>query len=152
MKSLPLFAKKPSRKRVDIPPIKAHGQRAKPGEWSLLVPIRVVSEANMREHWATKRRRKIQQQEEFALEWRRFFGTDAPKASQLHPLVITFTRIGPKALDSDNLAGAFKGLRDQLAKILGIDDGSDALVFKYDQRCNGKRQYAIKVELSECPF
>lgn len=106
-------------------------------------PLRVVSEANQREHWAAKHRRKKAQQAETAVEWKRAAG----KCQIALPCVIRLTRIGARALDSDNLAGAFKHVRDQIAKLIGVDDGSELLSFEYRQIARGKRDYAVRVEV-----
>jgi hypothetical protein len=53
-------------------------------------------------------------------------------------LVVAFTRVGPRPLDDDNLAGAFKHVRDAVAEHFGIDDGDTARIrFTYAQ-CSGK--------------
>jgi hypothetical protein len=49
------------------------------------------------------------------------------------PLEITLVRVGKRDLDDDNLAGAFKAVRDGVADWLGINDGSKKLVWKYEQ-------------------
>ena len=37
-------------------------------------------------------------------------------------LVVTLTRVSPRALDSDNLAYAFKAVRDEVAAYFGVND------------------------------
>lgn len=104
--------------------------------WSITfrLPVRVLSEANRHrsEHWSRQHRRKTVQAETlgaaflammFALE-----PTRLPK-----PLTVTWTHVGPK-MDSDNLARAFKGLRDAMAAWLGVDDGDDRVGWKYERR------------------
>ena len=60
------------------------------------------------------------------------------------PLAITLTRISPRAkwlplkrcwqsCDDDAVCGALKGVRDEVAKWLGTDDGSELLTFCYRQ-------------------
>lgn len=63
------------------------------------------------------------------------------------PLSIVLTRIGPKTLDSDNLAYAFKAVRDGVADWLGVDDGSDQLDWQYCQRTGGAGNYSVEVEV-----
>jgi hypothetical protein len=89
--------------------------------------IKTVSEANSRDHWGVKVRRKQRQQNDFALVWRKH----RPKVEP--PIAITFTRFSCKTLDDDNLRSCFKGIRDQLAKEIGIDDGSDQITWQYRQ-------------------
>lgn len=64
----------------------------------------------------------------------------------LPPLTIVLTRIGAKRLDSDNLAGGFKAVRDGVADWLGIDDGSPLLDWQYTQR-SGSKTYSIEIEV-----
>jgi hypothetical protein len=103
--------------------------------------IKTVSEANTREHWAVRNRRKKGQQSDFATLWRYY------KPVINLPAVVTFTRYACQAMDSDNLAGAFKGIRDQLAKEIGIDDGSEQVEFRYRQQRINERQHFFTVEI-----
>jgi hypothetical protein len=104
--------------------------------------VRVTSEANLREHWAKRFKRKKHQQAETHLAWT----LAAPGRISL-PCVVRLTRIGSRRLDSDNLAGGFKHIRDAIAKAIGIDDGSELIRFEYQQEAIGKREYAVKVEV-----
>jgi len=64
---------------------------------------------------------------------------------------ITLIRIAPRELDSDNLAGSCKFVRDGVAKAIGIDDGSPRLIWQYAQRRDPERanRYAVEVRLEE---
>jgi hypothetical protein len=104
-------------------------------------PIKTVSEANQREHWRKKHDRKKSQQLDFTIFWRK-----AKPAVEL-PARFVFTRYSCRLLDSDNLAGAFKHVRDQLAKEIGIDDGSDKLTFVYQQERISKREHYFTLEV-----
>lgn len=74
-------------------------------------PIRIVSEANNRQHWSKKNERKKSQQIEINVEM-----SNAIKRRTIAlPCVITLCRVGPKYIDDDNLANAFKGCRDHSA-------------------------------------
>lgn len=60
-------------------------------------------------------------------------------------IVITLTRIGPGTLDSeDNLAAAFKAVRDGVASGLAVDDRHPLLRWLYAQERRGK-EYAARV-------
>lgn len=108
--------------------------------------IKTVSEANTREHWAAKNKRKKAQQEEFSWRWKHWKLSGRPAVT--FPCAITFTRYSCNVLDSDNLAGAFKHVRDQLAIEIGIDDGSDKIKFEYKQERIEKRQHYFTVEVA----
>jgi hypothetical protein len=50
------------------------------------------------------------------------------------PVEVRLTRVAPRKLDDDNLASACKGVRDEVAAMLGVDDGDERLVrFSYGQ-------------------
>jgi len=106
--------------------------------------LRVVSEANQREHWAAKNRRKKAQQQRVAVEL-----CAVRDALPKPPLRVRLTRIGPRVLDTDNLAGSFKHVQDGIARHFGVDDGDGSIRWEYDQSAIGKHQYAVVVEMTE---
>lgn len=107
-------------------------------------PIKTISEANNRDHWRKRsERRKAQQQEVDIMLLNALQGRKVAL-----PCVVKLTRIGAKALDSDNLAGSFKAVRDAIARRLGIDDGDSRIRFEYDQEAIGRREYNIKVNIT----
>ena len=92
-------------------------------------PIPTVSEANVREHWATKHKRKKEQQLELSIRLPKL-----PECFTPDRITITLTRFYTRRpMDSDNLAGCFKHVRDGIAKWLKVDDGDDKLTWKYEQ-------------------
>lgn len=108
---------------------------------TVTIPVRLVSEANMREHWATKHRRKKQQQAAVKLV---FLTYKVPQA----PVVVALTRIGARKLDPDNLAGSMKHVQDAVADILGVDDGDEASVrWVYQQRIGKRGEYAVEIDI-----
>jgi hypothetical protein len=108
------------------------------------VPTKLVSEANMREHWAIKNKRKKAQQRAVELVWL------AERVRVAPPVVVTLTRVGVRKLDSDNLAGSAKGVRDQIAKLIGVDDGDERKVrWIYEQRKGVPKQYGLEVRIVE---
>lgn len=59
---------------------------------------------------------------------------------------VTFTREGVRLLDDDNLAAAFKRVRDHVAAWLGTGDAPDAPVaWRYEQR--RAKGYAVEVRV-----
>jgi hypothetical protein len=101
--------------------------------------IKAVSVANMRLHWAAKAKmaKAHRNAARLALE-----GV-APEPPEL-PLTIVLTRLGPRTLDSDNLASALKAVRDGVADWIGVDDGSAQLDWQYEQR---KGPYSVEIEV-----
>lgn len=106
--------------------------------------MRLVSEANAREHWGDKARRaKVQRfLGQFYLTDAKVQGQELPPP----PWRVTITRIGPRKLDSDNCAGAAKALRDGIADALRVNDGDEAAVtWEYRQEPGA---YGVRVEVS----
>lgn len=62
------------------------------------------------------------------------------------PLLVTITRIGPRTLDDDNLASACKYVRDEIAKVVGVDDGSNQYTWRYEQIKGMK--YGVNIEIT----
>lgn len=115
-----------------------------PTEFSFYVPTKLVSEANMREHWAIKNKRKKSQQRAVELVWL------AQRIRVAPPVVVHLTRVGVRKLDSDNLAGSCKGVRDQIAKMIGVDDGDERKVrWEYSQRKGLPKEYGLEVRIVE---
>jgi len=102
------------------------------------IPLRIVSAANRREHWAAKARRAKAE---------RAAAMAVPKPRPAARYRITLTRIGPRAIkdEHDNLPTAFKALVDGIADRLGIDDGDERLTWVYRQERG--TEYAVRVEI-----
>ncbi len=62
------------------------------------------------------------------------------------PVVVRLTRVGKKLLDDDNLAAAFKYIRDGVAEALGVDDGDKRKV-TWEYADEASASYAVKVEI-----
>lgn len=108
------------------------------------LPIRTVSESNMREHWAPKAKRAKWQRNVVALAVRPRLAGMLDRV----PCVVTLTRIAPRALDDDNLARSFKAIRDQVAQELGVDDRDERVVWRYMQRRGAPRAYGVEIGIT----
>lgn len=83
---------------------------------SKTLPILTVSEANKKDHWAIASRRHKMQQKAIRLLM--------PKGGYPCPCLVIFSRLGGRTLDTDNLAMAFKWIRDTLSdRIVDSWDG-----------------------------
>lgn len=102
------------------------------------IPIRLPSLANTRMHWRYVATLKKKQRE--ATKACLKDATIPPL-----PLLVTITRIGPKILDDDNLASACKYVRDEIARAVGVDDGSNQYTWRYEQVKGMK--YGVIVEI-----
>ena len=110
------------------------------------VPIRLRSEANIKDHWAKKRKRRLDQQKAVAILWNSHI-----RALTL-PAGITLTRQAPRTLDDDNLVSAFKWIRDAIADLItpglarGRADNVEGLSFHYSQeKC---KTYGVKITVT----
>lgn len=103
------------------------------------LPIKTVSEANQREHWAKKAKRAKMQRSVTGKAVGAVLG-ELPPA----PIVIKLIRYGKRKLDSDNLARSFKAVRDGIADALGLDDGDEAIRWHYAQ---SKGDYEIGIAI-----
>lgn len=103
------------------------------------VPIQTSSTLNLREHWSKKAKRNASQ--------RRAVAYCVPReVKALGPLLIVrLTRKSPRQLDSDNLAGALKAVRDQVAASLRIDDGSQLIRWEYAQEANPEPSVTVSI-------
>ena len=91
------------------------------------VPIKTISEANWRGHWATKARRVKGQRNAVTMY---LIGQAKPSL----PCVVRLTRSGGRHLDDDNLRSALKAVRDEVAKWLNINDGGTLVKWEYAER------------------
>lgn len=107
--------------------------------------MRLPSVANLREHWAAKARRTgHHRRASFALT--RSATSEAERSALVAAgCVVTLTRQAPRALDNDNLAAAFKAVRDGVAAALGIDDRDPRVRWAYAQE-RGPAAVRIRLE------
>jgi hypothetical protein len=107
---------------------------------------RLVSLTNTREHWAKRAARAKAQRSAAAYALRS--AAQGQTFSKRARYIVTITRIGKRALDSDNLQGACKSIRDGVADALGIDDGDPRIEWRYAQE---RGDYAVRVQVEGKP-
>lgn len=112
---------------------------------SVTVPIRIVSEMNARDHWRKRHARFKQQKLAVFYVLHPFRDELKAMAESGERIRVTLTKIGRMRFDTDNLAAGFKSCRDQVASLLGIDDGSERITWIYQQR--GSAQYAAEIAI-----
>lgn len=101
--------------------------------------IKLQGSQNVREHWRARSRRVKTERSTAAI------ACLALAYPTQWPVVVRLTRIGPRKLDSDNLQGATKGVRDGVADWLRVDDGDESRVtWEYAQ---ARGPYGVRVEL-----
>jgi hypothetical protein len=119
----------------------AMSRRDKRPLFPLTLPLRLYSLANERVHPMVRYRRCKAHRNAIR---RAIPAALLPKL----PAVVTLTRIGPRKLDSDNLAISAKAVRDALAELWGVDDGSDLYDWRYAQESAGKGVYGVRIEVT----
>jgi len=102
------------------------------------IPYRLKSAPNLREHWGAKHRRVKSERAAIRLIVRRH---------EL-PITVKLVRIAPRGLDDDNLQGAFKGMRDEIAAIHGLPDNDERISFEYAQERGKPKEYAVRIEIT----
>ena len=113
---------------------------------SVVLPIRLVSVANIREHWAKRAKRTKEQRNLADLALRRMTH-EVWNGRELRTFAVTITRIAPRGLDGDNLQSACKGLRDGIADAMLVDDGDPRITWNYRQSSGRPKQYAVLIEI-----
>jgi len=101
------------------------------------LPLRIESVANLREHYMVRARRAAAHRKAAIV---------IPKGLP-RPAIVYMTRIAPRALDDDNLAHAFKALRDGIADRFGVADNHPDLTWRYAQRQGAVREYAAEIHI-----
>ena len=97
----------------------------------------------MRENWRQRASRRKRQRANA-----RMFTIQKIRPDQAQgDIVITLTRIAPRKLDSDNLAGAMKAIRDGIADAIERDDGEENIDWQYAQRNGEPKQYGVVCEI-----
>lgn len=105
------------------------------------IPIQLVSLLNERFHW--RKLVKVKKKQKLATK-RSMSGKQVPPL----PLLVIITRVGKRVLDDDNLATSAKYIRDQIAEIIGVDDGSPLYTWRYEQRTSASERYGVEVEIT----
>ena len=102
------------------------------------VPLRTVSGMNAREHHMARARRV--KGERLLVAWH-LASVKKPSV----PLVVTLTRIAPSnGLDDDNLAGALKACRDEIAEWIGVNDRDRKTArYEYEQE---RGPWGVRIE------
>ena len=110
-----------------------------------IIPVRTVSESNIHAHW-TKRAARAAMQRETS-----YLVTKTHKhISSRPPATVLLVRVGRNLLDSDNLQGSLKAVRDGIAQVWGCGDApSGPIVWAYDQMIGHEYGVLVKMEWRE---
>lgn len=106
------------------------------GPWltlTVVVPVATKGTLNSREHWAARHKR-VKGERLAIRSVLQAVEPVCPHGLYAAPRVrVTLTRINGGRMDSDNLAGALKGCRDEVAAWLGWDDDDPRFEWVYAQ-------------------
>jgi hypothetical protein len=107
------------------------------------LPLRLYSEPNMRGHWSKRYERNQNN------AWAGLFAESClnRKGLVFERGTVKLIRIAPRMFDDDNLRGAFKAVRDAIARKIGIDDRDPRVKYEYDQERGKTREYGVRIEL-----
>lgn len=109
----------------------------------IVLSLKIESTLNKREHWGARRKRAKKHRESA------YWGLAAAQMRPLElPRAVTLTRIAPRELDTDNLAGGFKSVRDGVADWLGIDDKDKRVEWVYAQEKGKPKEFACRIEFT----
>ena len=110
-----------------------------------LLPITLASEPNRPtgEHWAAKRQRRMNQAKTvwWALTQHK---ADLPA----FPVRVVLQYRSPRAMDADNLAAAFKGVRDQIADVYGRRSDAEAEGWKWVTRHLVRQKVGVMITIT----
>ena len=106
--------------------------------------MRLRNIANVRWHWSQRARHASAQR----MAARMWASRALAGRSPVGDLVVTITRIAPRAMDSDGAVIAAKHVRDGVADALGLDDGDRRLTWHVVQRRGEPRQHAVAVTMA----
>lgn len=113
-----------------------------------ILPLRIVSESNVTEHWTKRHARRKKQK--IAIKF------SLSKSHIKPPCEVTLTRIAPRMLDSeDNLPSSLKASKDAVADFLvpglqaGRADSDDRIKWFFRQEKGNVKEYALKIEITQ---
>lgn len=114
----------------------------------VLPGLKTVSLTNQREHWRSRHSRSKTQRRAVAAAW--LANAEARSWNVEHlptPIVVTLVRVSPRELDDDNLRGALKSVRDQVAACFYVDDRDKRFIWLYEQK---KGPQGVRIEITDC--
>lgn len=118
----------------------------------LNIPIQLISEANISEHW-TKRRIRHKRHNRIIQSYLLTIQPGLISLPQNITYMIELTRIAPRKLDGDNLQMAFKSIRDCVAAFIipgkapGRSDDDNRLQWSYNQLKGHPKQHSIQISI-----
>lgn len=108
--------------------------------WFLEIPLRTGRGQNDRpHHWGERANRVRQERDAVLLAWRRTVGGRGAERPRV-PCTVLLQRLSPGGAagwtgldEGDNLEGSLKAVRDEVARLLGLDDADPRVTWRYEQ-------------------
>lgn len=116
------------------------------------IPLRTGLGLNSREHWATRAKRvKTERFAVFVAFPRDWLGEAAAVfgPAKPGPWLVTLTRGSSGTLDDDNLRGSLKACRDEVARLMGLDDRDPRVVWRYEQVKLPRGSWGVIIRLQD---
>lgn len=103
------------------------------------VPIRTVNKNNVDEHPMVRRKRVLRERNAVLLKW--------PRLAVQVPCTVNLVRIAPARhhLDDDGAVAAVKTCRDEVARLIGVDDGDERVTWSTGPQEVG--DWGVRVEI-----
>jgi len=114
---------------------------------TLIIPLRVGAGLNSREHPMARHRRVKKERATVAL-FVKVPLTSIAQSNLGKAFDVELTRVSPGNPDDDQVVGSLKAVRDEVAKWLGVDDGSRLVKFRYEHKKRGKGVYAVEIRVT----
>lgn len=108
---------------------------------SVYLPLKTVAGLNAREHFRVRAKRVKTERLTTRLVLQ-------PHPRPELPCIVRMVRLSAGTLDSDNLQGACKGIRDSVADWLGIPDNDPRIDWQYGQERCKRGEFGVRVEVS----
>lgn len=118
--------------------VEAHARRDGDSVILLAKGLRLDATLNARAHWSQTARKRAKERAVIDAALAHVNRTEGPWR-------ITISRIGPRRMDDDNVTASAKGVRDAVARWLGIDDGDERAT--WITRAEVARGYAVRVQV-----
>lgn len=117
---------------------------------AITMPIHTVSENQYRGmHRMVKHAKTKTQRENVRLLLRQLRAVPRVVGGQPNRYEVKLVRISPGELDDDNVRGAMKAIRDEVAEWIGLDDRDPLIVWKYGQEKADRGTAGVRVEVRD---
>lgn len=111
----------------------------------IVLPIKIVSELNLRENWRVKHARHKKLLNLICIAFL------SQRQAITLPCIVTLIRESARSLDEDNLMGAFKSIRDYVAdqiipgRAMGQADHDKRIKWLYMQKKSLPKQHSCRI-------